>query len=223
MNTMESNIEKIDADYVLLIMNCEKYREKALGQKKTWIPEIPSNIVYYHVLGNPSLDTPFAFDEKEKILWVKTMDDYISLPKKVVASYAAIQERYTFQYIFKTDDDQILSNSRFFGTISGLLESKKPKVHYGGQHIKVEIPYLSQYYKLHPELPQDMIVQSTDYCTGRFYLLSHEAVANLITKRESVEKEYLEDYAIGLNLHPFFKKNMLPIKSDKIFTDYDSK
>lgn len=213
---------KENVDYILLIMNCEKYREKAFGQKNGWLNTIPTNMLYYHVLGNPRLESDFVFDDRERILWVKTMDDYNSLPKKVIAAYAAAQYRYTFKYLFKTDDDQILTNSKFFNTVMGILETKQPKIHYGGQHIKVEIPYLSQYYTLHPELPQDMIIQATDYCTGRFYLLSPEATSNLVTKRETIEKEYLEDYAIGLNIHQFFKKNILPIKSDKIFIDYDA-
>ena len=96
-----------------------------------------------------------------------------------------------------------------------------PKVHYGGKIVNVEIPYMSKYYLLHPELPKDMIIQSTKYCTGSLYFLSSEAITNLISKRESVCKEYLEDYAVGLNLHPFFKKIMLPISSDKYFKELE--
>jgi len=139
----------------------------------------------------------------------------------VVAAYAAIQETFTFKYIFKTDDDQLLLNDNFFKTIIGLVETKKPKIHYGGQLVNVEIPYLSKYYLLHPELPQDMIIQATTYCSGRFYLLSMEAVANIVSKKENISKEFLEDYAIGLHLHSFFKKVILPISSDKYFKDME--
>jgi hypothetical protein len=97
----------------------------------------------------------------------------------------------------------------------------KMKAHYGGQVVDVQIPYLSQYFQIHPELPQDMIIQKTEYCSGRFYFLSPEAVTNLVSKRESVEKEYLEDYAIGLNLNPIFKKVMIPLQSDEYFKDME--
>ncbi len=212
---MDKNIQ----DYILLIMNCERYRDKALQQKTGWLQNIPSNILYFHVLGNPTLEDEYQFDDAKKILWVKTKDDYNSLPNKVIAAYYAIYQNYKFKYLFKTDDDQILIKSNFFTTLCNLLETKQPKVHYGGQIVKVGIPYLSQYYKIHPELPEDMIIQSTDYCSGRFYLLSPEATSNLIARRPKIEKEYLEDYAIGLNLNDIFKKTILSLKSDKIFND----
>jgi hypothetical protein len=97
---------------------------------------------------------------------------------------------------------------------------KKMKYHYGGKLINVEIPYMSKYFLFHPELPQDLIIQKTEYCNGRFYFLSKEAVTNVVTKREKIEKEYLEDYAVGLHLNPFFKKVVLNIDTDLVFNDY---
>jgi len=213
--------EKPVQDYVLLIMNCMRYREKALIQKGGWLKTLPEEIKYYHVIGNPELSEAYIFDEVERTLWVKTLDDYVSLPKKVIAALSALRNTFKFKYIFKTDDDQILEDAEFFNRIIDELIRKptKMKAHYGGQLVDVKIPYLSQYFTIHPELPQDMIIQKTEYCSGRFYFLSPEAVTNLISKRENIEKEYLEDYAIGLNLNPIFKKVMIPVQSDKYFKD----
>ena len=213
--------EKIKQDYLLLIMNCVKYRKKALVQKSDWLQRIPSYLKYYHVIGNENMETDFLIDEDERIIWVKAKDDYNSLPSKVIAAFSAIQQTHTFKYIFKSDDSVLLQNDKFFDTIIGVITRMTPKVHYGGKIVNVEIPYMSKYYLLHPELPKDMIIQSTKYCTGSLYFLSSEAVTNLLSKRESVCKEYLEDYAVGLNLHPFFKKIMLPISSDKYFKELE--
>ena len=213
--------EKIKQDYLLLIMNCVKYRKKALIQKSDWLQRIPSYLKYYHVIGNENMETDFLIDEDERIIWVKAKDDYNSLPSKVIAAFSAIQQTHTFKYIFKSDDSVLLQNDKFFDTIIGVITRMTPKVHYGGKIVNVEIPYMSKYYLLHPELPKDMIIQSTKYCTGSLYFLSSEAVTNLLSKRESVCKEYLEDYAVGLNLHPFFKKIMLPISSDKYFKELE--
>ena len=213
--------EKIKQDYLLLIMNCVKYRKKALIQKSDWLQRIPSYLKYYHVIGNENMETDFLIDEDERIIWVKAKDDYNSLPSKVIAAFSAIQQTHTFKYIFKSDDSVLLQNDKFFDTIIGVITRMVPKVHYGGKIVNVEIPYMSKYYLLHPELPKDMIIQSTKYCTGSLYFLSSEAVTNLLSKRESVCKEYLEDYAVGLNLHPFFKKIMLPISSDKYFKELE--
>jgi hypothetical protein len=200
-----------------------RYREKALVQKAGWLQNIPDCVSYYHVIGDAELSVPYLFDNEGRILWVKTLDDYNSLPKKVIAALHAVRSTFKFKYIFKTDDDQILQDPGFFDMLIDNLVRKptKMKAHYGGQVVDVQIPYLSQYFQIHPELPQDMIIQKTEYCSGRFYFLSPEAVTNLVSKRESVEKEYLEDYAIGLNLNPIFKKVMIPLQSDKYFKDME--
>jgi hypothetical protein len=221
---MSNEVSKLaEQDYILLIMNCIRYREKALVQKECWLQSLPDCVSYYHVIGDPGLSVPYLFDNEERIIWVKTEDDYNSLPKKVIAALYAVRTTFKFKYIFKTDDDQILQDPKFFETLIDKLVRKptKMKAHYGGQVVDVQIPYLSQYFTIHPELPQDMIIQKTEYCSGRFYFLSPEAVTNLVSKRENIEKEYLEDYAIGLNLNPVFKKVMIPIQSDEYFKDME--
>ena len=211
----------IEQEFIMLIMNCKKYMKKALFQKRTWLPLIPSYLKFYHVIGDENLATEFKFDDENKILWVKTADDYNSLPNKVIASYKAVVETFKFEYLFKTDDDQILVKPQFFDIITNLIASKNPKTHYGGYIVDVPKPYLSQYYKLHSELPTYLPILQTSYCSGRFYFLSNEAILNLLSKRELIENEYLEDYAIGYNLSPNYKKEMLSIATNKFFTDIE--
>jgi hypothetical protein len=211
----------MEQEYILLIMNCEKYREKANFQKETWLKTLlPSYLTYYHVLGDENLTEPFLFDHSKNLLTVKTMDDYNSLPKKVIASFQSVYETFpNLKYVFKTDDDQTLENTKFFDAIINVINTKKPKTHYGGHIVDIPIPYLSKYCLIHPELPDNLILQRTKYCSGRFYFLSQPAIVNLISKRDSIGKEYLEDYAIGLNLGFYYKENMLPIDTNKYFKD----
>lgn len=217
---MEINIKK-EKKIILLIMNCHKYIYKSEQQRNTWLPSIPSQITYYHVLGDPNLSTDFQFIEEERKLIVKTDDDYNSLPKKVIAAYNAIYQSFDFKYIFKTDDDQDLIKPAFLDIIIGLLSknSENSKCHYGGHIVDVQQPYLSKYHLIHPELPVHLPVYVTKYCSGRFYFLSYEAVFYLIKQREKIEKEYLEDYAIGHHLHDYFKTNIMMLKTDKYFVD----
>lgn len=211
----------IKQDFIMLIMNCKKYAKKALFQKNTWLKTIPKFLKYYHVIGDENLDCEFKFDELNNILWVKTPDDYNSLPKKVITAYKAIYETFIFNYLFKTDDDQILIKPKFFNTICKLVNKTVPKYHYGGFTINITKPYLSEYNRIHPELPQHLPLYVTKYCSGRFYFLSKSAVSSLICKRENIIKEYLEDYAIGLNLDSQFKKNILNLATNTIFTDIE--
>ena len=218
---MISNIQ--EQDYILLIMNCEKYLWKADKQKETWISNLPTSLHYFHVQGNPNLLSEYKFNHDQNLLYVKTKDDYNSLPKKVIASFKAITDTYpNIKYIFKTDDDQMLINPKFFQTITNLIKTKKPKTHYGGQKVVINTPYLSQYNRIHPELPNDLILYNTEYCSGRFYFLSKAAIQNLITKRKDIEKEYLEDYAMGFHLSQIYKENMLDMDTTKFFKDIDT-
>jgi len=209
----------IEQDFIMLIMNCKKYAYKAAFQKQSWLQKIPENIKYYHVIGDESLDCEFSFDNDSHTLWVKVEDDYNSLPKKVISAYNAVYETFDFKYLFKTDDDQMLVNPRFFDILLNLINTSVPKTHYGGYLVHVKRPYLSEYYLIHPELPQNLIVHVTKYCSGRFYYLSKSAITNLLSKREIISKEYLEDYAIGFNLDPVYKTDMISLKTDKYFND----
>lgn len=210
----------IEQEYIMLVMNCKKYSNKAKYQKQTWLQNIPSFLKYYHVIGEPYLDSEFKFDDENQILWINVEDDYNSLPKKVIRAYEAVFKTFDFKYIFKTDDDQMLVNDKFFDILRGIT-SRGPKIHYGGYVIDVKRNYISQYHKIHPELPEYLPVLETKYCSGRFYFLSKQAIVNLISKRSLIEKEYLEDYAIGYNLDNYFKINILNLLTNRFFTDID--
>jgi hypothetical protein len=205
-------------DFILLILNCKKYQFKALKQKELWLSHF-TLMPYFHVIGDPDLKTKYNFDHENHLLYVKTPDDYNSLPQKVIAAYSAINDEYIFEYIFKTDDDQQLSNILFLKTIQSLLKQKIPKIHYAGNIVDVLNPYISQYHLIHPELPENLPILKTRYCSGRFYVLSALAIQQLIAKTNEISKEFLEDYAIGYHLNPILKKNMLHIDTNKYFTD----
>ena len=212
---------KVKQDFILLIMNCQKYREKSLAQKNTWLKELPSNIKYYHVIGNSELKKDFKFDDEERKLWVRNQDDYNSLPHKVITAYDAINQTYDYKYIMKTDDDQqVLSCFQFFSTLTKLFDSPNFSYHYGGFIVDVKLPHISQYYRIHPELPNNLKIEAIKYCNGRFYFLSYNAIQDLITKRENISKEYLEDYAVGYYLNSSLKTKIFPIKTDAYFKDF---
>ncbi len=211
----------IEQEFIMLIMNCKKYAKKATFQKMTWLPTIPFYLKYYHVIGDETLETEFKFDDENCILWLKVADDYNSLPKKVIKAYEVIYDTFQFKYMFKTDDDQILVKPDFFDILKSLITTIVPPPHYGGYIVDVKQPYLSQYNRIHPELPNHLPLYVTKYCSGRFYFLSRSAISSLINKKDKIVTEYLEDYAIGLNLDAVFKMNILLLATNKYFTDIE--
>lgn len=204
-------------------MNCKKYVKKAKFQKLTWLPNIPSYLRYYHVIGETNLETKYKFDDENQILFVKVEDDYNSLPKKVIRAYEAVNETFKFKYIFKTDDDQILVKEKFFDVLKGLISNEDPlkKIHYGGYIVDVKQDHISKYNKIHSELPSNILVKKSKYCSGRFYFLSKEAILNLLSKRSLIESEYFEDYAVGIYLEQMYKLNMINILTNNFFTDIE--
>ena len=104
---------KIVTPYILLILNCEKYRYKAEKQNQTWLKNIIQeyqNMVYFHIIGSKdkcaAASQEYVIDNENHILYTSTDDDYLSLPDKIITAMNAINETYEYEYIFKTDDDQ---------------------------------------------------------------------------------------------------------------------
>ena len=201
------------ATTILLILSSESSKDKALQQKNTWLKNLPESIIYFHVLGNPNLQNDFTFDDKEHTLYVKTKDDTISRPHKIIMAFEAIYRTYNFKYILKMDDAQMPLADNFFQVMVDNLSSMVAP-HYGG-NIKTITAHTE--YTNNPELPASILLQATTYCTGRFYLLSSQAVASLLPNKTKIAREYLEDYAIGLYLDASYKKNAMLVKSDILF------
>jgi hypothetical protein len=69
-------------------------------------------------------------------------------------------------------------------------------------------------------LPDNLIINQGKYCSGRFYFLSDEAVADLLFKKDLIKAELLEDYAIGTHLLANFKTNIFFIDTNSYFKDF---
>jgi len=163
------------------------------------------------------LPKEYELDLSKNILYVKCKDGYIHLPHKSFLGFQAIHQLFEYKYIYKTDDDQELLNPKLFTILHNLFQTKE--IHYGGRIVEIKQPHYSQYYKIHSELPKNIIIYPTKYCTGRFYFLSKEAIQYLLNQKYYIFKEYFEDYAIGFHLHSEYKKNIFHINTDTFFKD----
>jgi hypothetical protein len=206
----------IEQPFILLILSCKKYERQTILQKRTWLNHLPETFIYFHIIGDPSLPEDFLFDIREKILYVKTEDDYISIPKKMMAAYSAIAKTYNFKFLFKTDNNQNLLKYNLLNILSSLLTEED---HYGGKIVTISIKSKSMHHLLHQEIPDNLYLEPTQYCSGPFYFLSFKAIYNLLSKRELIDKEVFEDYAIGYHLDKQFKENIMPIKTDNYFSE----
>ena len=199
---------------VLLIMNCAKYHWKAQRQIDGWLKNV--KVPYYHVVGDENLETAYKFDNENRILYICVPDDYCSLPKKVIRAFEACHKELDCDYIFKTDDDQILTDPTFFDRLIHTLDPAL--IHYGGHICKIEEEGFSGYWEYHPELPRTVYLIKNVYCNGRFYIVSRTAIEELIYRKTEIEAHYFEDYIIGFCLSEAIKTNILKI-DNSVFVD----
>jgi hypothetical protein len=179
---------------VMLIITCEKYKHRADLQRSTWLRSIPSNIEYFHVIGNKNFcgTSDYRFDHENHMLYTSTKDDYLSLPDKVITAIYAAKNELEFDFIYKVDDDEVLINSGFFDTLEPILY----QYDYGGHMVDIE-GHHSNFYQLHSEVPSDLYLEKARYCGGPFYFLSRKAVRYLLEKKLFLSTKIIEDHAIG--------------------------
>jgi len=194
------------ASIILLIISCEKYRHKTMIQKNTWLKNLPPSISYYHVIGNPAKcnGSDYVIDAHHQIIYTNTKDDYLSLPHKVITAIQAVESTFYYDYLYKTDDDQTLSNPHFFSWLCDTLSSHQ----YGGYAVDIET-HQSDYWTVHSELPKDVVLEKTTYCTGRFYFLSKKAAQGLLLHKAEISTRIIEDHTMGYFLPSEFKQPIL--------------
>jgi hypothetical protein len=76
----------ISQDFILLILNCKSYKDRAILQRKLWVNNLPYEIKHFYVIGDETLIDEHMF--MDDVLYVKCKDDYASLPTKNYEHYA---------------------------------------------------------------------------------------------------------------------------------------
>jgi hypothetical protein len=179
---------------VMLIITCEKYSHKAKYQKTSWIPSLPDNISYYHIIGSKDKcgRSDYLFDHTNHILYTNTKDDYVSLPDKVITAIYAVTNELTFDYIYKVDDDMVLTKPSFFEKLETMIDSYD----YGGHLVHVNDHY-SEHHIFHSELKPNLLLEKASYCGGPFYFLSKKSIRYLLEKKLFLSSKIIEDHAVG--------------------------
>ena len=207
----------IKTDYILIILSCKKYQYKVELQKQNWLKNIELffDLKYFHVIGDKELckNKEYIFDFEKKIIYVNSEDEYVYLPKKLIAAFKAINDNFSFKYILKTDDDIELSVNGAFSKI--IFELEKNISYYGGN---INDPGISKGHWFlatsdSANFPKNILLENIKYCSGRFYYLHKKAVIDLLTKSHLIRYKFIEDHAIGLYLNNNLKKTMLHIKN----------
>lgn len=219
-------------DYVLVILSCKKYRKE---RREAQIPQFLTNqkvmngMPYYHVEGNQQLFTfkkhknkQYVINEKERVIYTNTKDDYLSLAHKTIMAFKAVVENFNFKYILKTDDDQRLIAPNFFNELHGHLIKKNPD--YIGRIFLMSEKIEEYQPRVHKEdgFPTGYKVgDGLPFTNGRFYALSHRNVKDLVeNKFDLIKEELSEDWAMAKYQNIDYRKNTLCFETMNIFMDY---
>lgn len=102
-----------------LILSCNKDDKKELRdiQKELFLNRMRTlyNVRFYHLIGDPKLETEYKVLEEDNIIMVKCPDTYGALVLKTTLGFKALDTLYKNKYthILKFDDDTFIDLNKF--------------------------------------------------------------------------------------------------------------
>lgn len=163
----------------------------------------PDFIAYYFV-GEPEMPVDYKVDEKDRTVYLRTPDNYESLPQKVSLAMKFAAEHFYDEIdgLFKTDDDIVLDLDR----LKSCIDDNKKHGYFGiASHVD---EYLSDYHFGKCESEEiNSIKQSVptcDYCSGGGYYLEKSLLKHVY---ENEANTIFEDVSVGITLN---KNGILP-------------
>jgi len=191
---------------IIMILNCKKYAHRRPKLTEFYRKDCP--LKSYFVIGDPTIESDYNFDETTDIITVKCEDGYDWLPHKVKLGLTAIYKLFNPDYIIKIDDDMIITNSALLNWI----HTEKNKGDYLGlyQHNRGgHCDYQPERFE-RPQNKVPVTIKEVKYCAGPCYYLSKKAYTCVI---EHMDPEYLklEDLNTGTALN--YAGNIFPVNS----------
>ncbi len=199
-----------ELQFIVLIQNCQEYASRRRMQRATWCKDLPSNIYYLHIQGDPrnfrgeqeSYDydaSKFRFDASEHLLQVPEGDYYEHLPQKLHSACQWVYQNFLREKpeigVFKTDDDTIAHPKLF----QEMLERYRnwdyygiPQMHHGATQ------YGNDRIKNSEILAKPIIFsEKVVYCLGAGYYLSSKSVKRIAEAREHFQRPIYDDVYVG--------------------------
>lgn len=101
------------------VCSCRHARARRDACRETWLSQIPAGIVYKFFLGRPTEEPGdekesevFPAEDMSDVVELDVNDSYAFLPAKGLAFYKFALEHYSFDWLFKCDDDTYVALER---------------------------------------------------------------------------------------------------------------
>ena len=124
------------------------------------------------IIGDMSIKENYI-DDIKNIIYVKEKDDYLNVGSKLIEALEMLNKNYTFEYIFKTDDDQNITYDNSIIDIINIVKNKN--YFYGGKLRSVPTHLPTNHFIDRPELTKKILERAT-YANGRFTLFSNNSI-----------------------------------------------
>jgi len=185
--------EKKKLKIIFLVLNCKKNNFRRAQQ--TWLKKLPDNFKYFHVQGDPSLNT--IYKVQKNLITVKCDDGYLCLPKKVLMGMKVINKHFDYDYIFKTDDDINWKDIEMLNIISKYLV-KKPYDYGGADYADIKETTLCYCQWYHDISFPPIYLEPAIYFGGNFYFISKNIIKKL--QHLNFNNFIIEDHAFGYHI-----------------------
>ena len=156
-----------------------------------WIRDIPPEIDYVVLRGNPELTEEYVYNQETHACTLRCQDNYDGLPQKIKAGLQFVYTYFNPSYVFKIDDDVVVNIPR-------LLAFSHTDDDYVGRVTSNRC---------------DSVNVSLTYCAGPIYYLSHYALAHI--KDMDAQAFTSEDINVGWHA----ARCGIPIRNIFLYTD----
>jgi hypothetical protein len=172
---------QIKGSLLIGVLTCQAYQDRANTVRQTWGRQAEA-IVY--AVGRPGQPSELAGDT----LYLDCPDGYADLPRKTLAFFRFVRDRFDFDHVFKCDDDTLLNvpalealpkRHDYMGFVTGYENPPGPRVWRG---VSFDGPWRGPW-----------------ACGGVGYLVSRKAVKILADcqDRELTDGEVFEDKMVA--------------------------
>jgi len=201
-NRMVSYRDKYDTrlpynyKFIMGVLTCQNNLHMAYKQYQNNLINIHEYpIIYTKFMGNPNLETPWSYNEKENLLIIRCEDDYLNLPNKVYLFLKISKQLFPNMLgVFKTDEDIDINLPNLYK----MLEDNK-QIPYYGKFVNGSA-YYSNYLSsktyvtdVYPEFKKyNVKVEFGAYCSGGGYFINQNCI-KIILENEQYFKPFPKD------------------------------
>ena len=177
--------ERSNVDFIFLIVSNS-------DESKGWYNNIPDNTLYIRVVGDESISESYQFNNTKCTLYMKMENSITVLQYNILSVIEAVNQRFDYKYIFKTNYNETMINPKSFGNLLNVLNQ--------------------QNYAFVGESQDNN--QTDTFVTSKGFFLANNTVTEILERKMNDNKE------ISSYLDSSYKNSTIYFDANSIFKTY---